>query len=390
MAVDIKDYDVSPIVNNITDAKKLVEEAKALYTQAKSQVPSQISNSFDVSSITENLDDIASKCEYASNGITENVNNYKNYETYNGLGSFGKALKELDPDAYTSISSSNQFYWNYLIHTNSSPVKADASFFSSLNVGSFDSSTGTYSVYNSQTGTTYSYHVSSGTLITTYSDGKSTKGYVAYFYPPGNTDYSNMNTITFLPGSGEHPGSSKYVLDSNNGVKTVLSGKTQALIISPQDSQDYSNVVNKVINSTTFATTFLNQNSSCVNSLVGFSAGSLSAVKIANQTNLYDVIVPVNGGGTSYSENLKNKKFIIMESKSDKMCNYAVNLTNYLKSIGNDDVTIVSNNSSLLNAGNKNGYNTQQANDSNWGGHSSAWYMIGNSGLMEYLGDIKS
>ena len=79
-----------------------------------------------------------------------------------------------------------------------------------------------------------------------------------------------------------------------------------------------------------------------------------------------------------------------MESKSDKMCNYAVNLTNYLKSIGNDDVTIVSNNSSLLNAGNKNGYNTQEANDSNWGGHSSAWYMIGNSGLMEYLGDIKS
>ena len=392
MAVEISNYDVGPIVNNITDAKKLVDEAKSLITQAKSQVPSQISGDFDISSLTTNLDEIAKRCDFASNGITDNVNNYKNYEQNNYSGTFGAALKELDPEAYNSISSANKFYWDYLIHTNASPVKADASFFANLKTGSFDNSTGVYSVYDSKSGTSYSYHVSSGTLTTTYSDGKSTKGYVAYFYPPGNTDYSNMNTITFLPGSGEHPSSSHYVLDSNNGVKTVLSGKTQALIISPQDSESYSNVANKVINSTTFAKSFLNQNSNCSNSLVGFSAGSISAVKIANLTNLYDVIVPVNGAGYNLSENLKNKQFIIMESSGDRQSfiSDAVKLTDYLKSIGNDNVTIVSNSDSLLHAGLKNGYNTQRANDSKWGGHSSAWHMIGNSGLMEYLGDIKN
>ena len=392
MGVDITSYDVSNIVNNINDAKKLVEEAKSLISQAKSDTPSQISNSFDTSSLTSNLDEITKRCEYASTGITDNVNSYKNYEQYNSDGTFGKALKELDPDAYNSISSSNEFYWNYLEHTNSSPVKADESFFQNLPTGTYDSTTGTYTVYNSDTGTTYTYHVSSGTLITTNSDGTSTKGYAAYFYPPDNTDYSNMNTITFLPGSSEHTNSNKYVLDNKEGVQAVLSSKTQALIVSPQDSEDYSNVVNKVVNSTSFAKTFLNQNSNCVNSIVGFSAGSLSAVTIANQTDTYDTVVTVNGGGYKYSTNLSNKKFIIMESKDDKenLVNYSVKLTNYLKSIGNEDVTIVSNNKSLLSAGEKNGYNTQEADDENWTRHSSGWYMISDSGIMEYLGDIKN
>jgi hypothetical protein len=392
MAVEITNYDVSPIVNNITDAKKLVDEAKSFITQAKSKVPSQITSDFDVSSLTTNLDEISKRCDFASNGITDNVNNYKNYEQNNYSGTFGAALKELDPEAYNSISSSNEFYWDYLIHTNARPVKADASFFSNLKVGSFDNSTGIYTIQDSSTGTSYSYHVSSGTLTTTYSDGKTTKGYVAYFYPPGNTDYSNMNTITFLPGSGEHPKSNQYVLDNKDGMKTVLSGKTQALIISPQDSENYSRVANKIVNSTTFAKNFLNQNSNCVNSLVGFSAGAVSAVKIANETNLYDVIVPVNGGGYNFTGNLKDKQFIIMESAGDNKnhINNAIKLTNYLKTIGNEKVSVISNNSSLLQAGTDNGYNTQTANDSDWTYHSSAWHMIGDSGLMEYLGDIKN
>ena len=392
MAVDIANFDVSPIVDNINDAKKLVEEAKDLIITAKSQVPSQISSNFDVSALTNNMDEISKRCEFAANGITDNVNNYKNYENKNYSGTFGKALKELDPSAYNSISSANQFYWNYLIHTNSAPLKADAAFFSNLNVGEYNQSTGTYSVYDSKTGTKYSYHVSSGTLVTTNSDGTSTKGYVAYFYPPGNTDYSNMNTITFLPGSSEHPSATEYTLDTKAGVQTVLSSKTQALIVSPQDKNSYTEGMDKVVNSTTFATTFLNQNSNCVNSLVGFSAGAISAVAIANKTNLYDTIVTVNGGGGTLTDNLKNKKFIIMESSGDssEMVNNAVKLTNYLKSIGCEDVTIVSNNQTVLNAGKQNGYNTQTANDGNWSNHSSAWYMINGSGIMEYLGDIKN
>jgi len=368
------------ITSAIDSAKTLISQAKDLTTSAIGKIPSEIKGNISCEGLSTSLSDIIEKCSFAATGVNDNVNSYKNFEK--GNDAFSNALASIDPSAYNSISNANQFYWDYLTHTGEAPLKADGNFFASLKTGTYDASNNTFTV--SKDGISYTYDITSGTLYSTGSDGKTIKSYVAYFYPQGVTDWSNTNTITFLPGSGEHPSTGRYVLDGNKNVCKVLYGKTSALMISPQEANSYSN---KIINSVEFAKAFLNQNSSCVNSLIGFSQGSNEAACIGGNSNAYDIVVTVNGGAWNNVGNLANKEVIIMQSQSDKLTDSAIRLMQTLAKQNAQNVTVVSNNGSVISYGNKYGFNVVQANDSGWTGHSSAWHMVADSGILEYLGD---
>ena len=371
----------SQIKGTIEEAIAFINEASSYVSSAEGKVPTQIKGNLNSSGLSTSLNEIKEKCNYTSAGITDNINSYKNFET--GTNTFGSALAQIDPSAYNSISNANQFYWGYLTHTGQPPLKADGAFFSSLKTGTYNASNNTFSITKGNM--SYTYDISSGTLYSTDSNGNTIKTYVAYFYPQGVTDWSNTNTITFLPGSGEHPTDNKYVLDTfSKNASTVFYGKTSALMISPQEASGYTN---KITYSCEFAKAFLNQNSSCINSLIGFSQGSNEASVIGGNTNTYDIIVPVNGGAWGNIGNLSNKEVIIMQSATDKLTDSALSLMAKLYNSGAQKVTIVSNNSSILKKAQSYGFNTQQANDSGWTGHASAWHMVADSGILEYLGD---
>ena len=160
--------------------------------------------------------------------------------------------------------------------------------FSNLKVGKYDSQNDSYTIAYGNT--TYVYSPKAGRLRIIQNGKEVDRDYVGYYYPSGCTDFSNLNTVTFLPGDGEKTDSWKYELEFNSGIKKVLQAPISSLLIIPQASQSSGNGFtserNAVVHDYFFASAFMQQNPERKNSIAGFSSGAISSFAVASNVKV--------------------------------------------------------------------------------------------------------
>ena len=212
------------------------------------------------------------------------------------------------------------------------------------------------------------------------------------------TDLKNLNTITFLPGDGEKVNSWKYELEYNSGIQKVLQAPISSLLIIPQASPDHSAGFtyerNAVVYDYLFANAFMQQNSSCKNSIAGFSSGAISSYAIASTVgkDIYDTVVSVNGymrtqDVTTDIDALKDKEIIMIEAAGDSLLQKATASLKEMHDRGFKNVTIVTSDANFAKRAQSYGYKVEyRPGDAKFKNHVSGWYIVQNSSILEYLG----
>ena len=389
--VEISNFGASSqIISKLNDAIMIIKQYESILKNAQAIVPFQISDSINpkISSLSTLIETIEKNCEYAVTGIKDNVSSYLSYE--NAEGNFNNYRH------VRSISNANSFFWGYLSGTGTLPKRADSNFFANLKVGSYDAANDTYTI--SAGSTTYCYSPSVGRLRIIQNGKEVDRDYVGFYYPTGCTDLSNLNTVTFLPGDGEKVDAWKYVLESNEGVKKVINAPISSLLIIPQASRSSGNGFTTeryaVVHDYYFARAFMQQKPECKNSISGFSSGAISSFAVASTVgnNVYDTVVSVNGymrteDVTTQTAALKDKEIIVIEAAGDSLLQKSKNSLKFMHDNGFTNVTVVTSDKNFANQAKSYGFKVDYRNgDSKFKNHTSGWYIVQKSGVLEYLG----
>ena len=213
----------------------------------------------------------------------------------------------------------------------SSIKKADATFFKGI--GYKVDSNGIVSMGS------YDYDTTSGKLINRKTGGSI---YVDYYIPKtmisDKDKLSKTNTITCLGTHGESG------VGKHEGYGTLGDYKSDTILVLPKKNgtkygRSYTQELNEVIDSTTFATVFTNQKKGCHNIIGGSSSGGGSALKAAAKSDIYDIafsinyppLIPSVTGGKAQPDDrltesdlnkLNKKTLVFIESGGDDNVNY--------------------------------------------------------------------
>ena len=223
--------------------------------------------------------------------------------------------------------------WAYTDNKVVNPVRAHESFFNNLVKKGIGSMSGTVYTYGN-----YSYDYTRSTLTT----GDRTS-MVRIYYPNGY-DLSNVNTFTFIGGSGElNWGSFFSAIDKDT---SLIKSSGIIILISGRSGYDCRDA----INATEFVKAIVKQNKGMKNAVGGYSLGGPSAGRAAYKSN-YDSLYVVN----TYLDatdlpSLRDKEIYIYSPRGDSMYKHTKTLLNRIVSDGQfKNVTVVTNNTEIIN-----------------------------------------
>ncbi len=219
--------------------------------------------------------------------------------------------------------------WGYTSPRDVTPTRADQAFFMNL----VNNGKGTLSgnVYTYSDGKkTYKYDIGTSTL-----NVNGTDTFMRIYYPP-NYDLSEVNTFTFMGGTGERYLSGYFShLDTN---REELSSSGIIILVSAKDNY-YGYFAT---NATEFVKGIVNQKPGVKNAVGAYSLSG-QAVGDAANTGLYDRLMIFN----SYSKDVnkfKNIDVVIYSPVGDTMISATINSLGNLCTANYGKVTVVSNN----------------------------------------------
>ncbi len=223
--------------------------------------------------------------------------------------------------------------WAYKDSKTVNPVRASTNFFTNLSkkgIGKISGSVYTYS--------NYSYDISKSLL--SY-NGRTSM--VRIYYPNGS-DLSKVNTFTFIGGAGERNWGSFFSAIE----KDTSMIKTSGIVILVSAKSSYN--AQDAINATNFVKAIVKQTKGMKNSVAGYSMGGPAAGRAAH-TNNYDKLVIVDSYiDSSDIPQLKDKEIYFYSPNGDSMVSRTIPSLNKIVSTGGfKNVTVVTNNSKLIN-----------------------------------------
>ncbi len=230
--------------------------------------------------------------------------------------------------------------WGYTSQLDKVPTRADASFFQRLASSGKGVLSGNIYTYNDGK-TTYRYDISKSSL----SDGSKTV--LTRIYYPEGVDLSKVNTFTFCNGTGSGAVGFSGILNSLDKDRTQMKTSGIIILIASSDGKGYNQ--KGIILATEFVKSIVNQKPGVKNA-VGAYSGSGEAVGYAGHNSNYDRVVIFNSYlKVSYNENLKNREIIVYSPNNDKLQDATKSTLNNMIRHGFTNVTVISNNSSIIN-----------------------------------------
>ncbi|MBP5683734.1 MAG: Ig domain-containing protein [Bacilli bacterium] len=222
--------------------------------------------------------------------------------------------------------------WAYTDSKTVTPVRAGTSFFSNLaNKGIGSISGNTYHYGN------YTYNIDNSSLTS-----NDVHAMVRIYYASG-IDLSLANTFTFIGGAGERNWGSFF--SAINRDPSMI--KTGGIVILISGKNGYSAKEAKL--GTDFVKAITKQKSGVRNAVGGYSMGGPAAGE-AFASGGYDSLFVVCSYFNGVAEkNIKNKEIYVYSPVGDSMLDTTINMLNKMKSSGYNNVTVVTNNSKLIN-----------------------------------------
>ena len=206
-------------------------------------------------------------------------------------------------------------------------------FFTSLankGIGKISGNTYTYSKYT--------YDIEKSVLS---ADGRST---LVRFYYPNGKDLSDVNTFTFIGGSGER-NMAGFFTSIDKDTSMIKSGGI-VILVSARSSYHYQDA----INSTEFIKGIVKQKSGKRNTVAGYSMGGPDAGKALLYSNYNAVFIVCSYIDNSILQQLKEKEIYIYSPVGDSMLKTTRTMLNNIKTKGGfKNVTLVTNNKDLIN-----------------------------------------
>ena len=223
--------------------------------------------------------------------------------------------------------------WAYTDSKVVNPTRMGVNFFQSLankGIGSISGNVYTYSKYT--------YDIEKCVLS---ADGRAS---LVKFYYPNGKDLSDVNTFTFIGGSGERNMSGLFTkMDQDTSL--IKSGGI-VIIVSARSSYDYRDA----INSTEFIKGIVKQKSGKRNTVAGYSMGGPEAGKAILYGKYDAVFIVCSYIDKSVLQQIKDKEIYFYSPVSDSMAKHTITSLNHIKSMGDfKNVTVVSNNSQIVN-----------------------------------------
>lgn len=247
----------------------------------------------------------------------------------------------------TGIINDASSVWGYTINREKTPLRADINFFKKLvksGKGSLSGNIYTYKTSNY----TYKYDIKNSVLTSTQSKNtKNTRKILMRMYYPDNTDLSKVNTFTFFGGTGEQNFKGYFsVLDKNRSDM-----KTSGIVILVSATGQY--YAEDGIRATDFIKNIVGQKKGVLNAVGGFSMGG-PASGVAAYAGKYDRLVICNSSFNAGDKNainyLKDKEILMFAPTNDNTTGANTRTTlNYLANNNYTNVTVITNNSTILN-----------------------------------------
>ncbi len=236
----------------------------------------------------------------------------------------------------TGIVNGTGGVWGYSSSLDKTPDRADTSFFQNLvNGGKGTLSSGVYK-YTSG-GKTYQYNISTSTLTV---DGKNIL--MRIYYPKGY-DLSSVNTFTFMGGTSEQNlGGYFRHLDEN---KSEM--KSSGIIILVSSPGTY--YASYAIGATDFVKAIVGQKKGVKNTVGGYSLSGEAAGSAANSGSYDRLIICNSKFHADSTTNVINKDVVIFTPKNDKLHGETVTTLNYMVMKKYANVTVITNDSGILN-----------------------------------------
>ncbi len=218
------------------------------------------------------------------------------------------------------------------------PQKADITFFQKLteqNIGSLNNNVFTYN----DGFKSYKYDISKSIL---YVDNYSL--YMRIYYPP-NKDLSNVNTLTFLGGNGEEDFNGYF--SKINSDLSIIKSSGIIILVTTKTGSDYNS--NAVVLGTEFVKKIVKQKDYVINSVGGFSKGGRPAGEALNKGDYKRLLIFdsyfYNASG---KPRLKDVDIIFYSTSGDHLAPQATTTLSELYSYGVKNVTIITNNDSII------------------------------------------
>ena len=234
----------------------------------------------------------------------------------------------------SGIINNSSGVFQYTIAEEKVPTRADLSFFSNLVSKGKGSISGTTYSYTYK-GVNYRYDVGASLLYVNNSR------LLVRIYYPKNTDLSNLNTHTFLGGTGEaNFGSYFKTIDGN---LSIIKSRGITILVSYSGSVPYDSGM--VIHATNFVKAIVDQKSHVTNTVGGYSYGGPYAASAA-EAGPYDRLFIVHSyfNRPQAFTNLKNKTIYFYSPAGDGLYGSTMNTLNRMSETNYGNVIIVSNN----------------------------------------------
>lgn len=237
--------------------------------------------------------------------------------------------------------------WGYTTPLEKVPVKAsDTTLFKELATkGQGTLGNGVY-IYNDGK-TTYKYDIAKSQLS---SNGKSV---LTRIYYPEGVDLSTVNTFTFGNGTGSGAKGFSGILNELDKDRSLMKTSGIIILIASKTGSGYDR--NEFILATDFVKSIVKQKAGVKNAVGGYS-GSGREAGYAGNIGSYDRVVIFNSYiKAAYTTNLKNKEIIVYSPRNDKLADLTKEALNNMVNNGYSNVTVISNNTSIINgsSGNK-------------------------------------
>ena len=249
-------------------------------------------------------------------------------------GNFSKTISYV-VNPKTGLINSAAGVWGYTSPLDKVPNRMDAAFFQSLASNGKGTLSGDTYIYTDSR-RTYKYNLTSSTLS---ADGRNVLTRI--YYPPG-VDLSEVNTFTFMGGTGERSLSGYFShLDQN---RTEL--KSSGIIALVSTKTSYYEADARV--TTEFIKSIVGQKSGMKNSVGVYSMSGQCSGEAAN-LGIYDRLFIINSYVNYYEVEKLNIDIVIFSPSGDSMLKNTRNTLNNLYKYRNNRVTLITNNNELLN-----------------------------------------
>lgn len=242
----------------------------------------------------------------------------------------------------TGVVNGNGNIWGYTSTRDQIPERADKSFFENLsNNGMGTIKDDVYTYINGDK--TYQYNLSSSLLNV---NGRTV---LMRMYYPKNVDLSSVNTFTFCNGTGDQKGFVGLFKEAEKDRSYIKSSGIIILVASKNGSSYYRD---EIILATEFVKLIVKQKSGVKNAIGAYS-GSGGEVGYAAEKSEYDRIVMFSSFFWPKSTpSLKNKEIIVYSPEKDKLESLTTQTLNKMIETGFTNVTVISNNSNIINENN--------------------------------------